>query len=131
VANYDGSQADRGGSEGGSTAPARSFKANPWGLYNVHGNIWEWVADCWNDSYQGAPTDGSAWTTGDCDHRVLRGESWVDGPEFLRAASRFKYPPDYRDFDAGFRVARTLVLELASQSGGADPRGHVVATIDP
>jgi formylglycine-generating enzyme required for sulfatase activity len=133
-ANYNGSDTYGSGTKGWSrqtTAPARSFRANPWGLYNVHGNIWEWVEDCWNDSYQGAPTDGSAWTTGDCDHRVLRGGSWVDGPELLRAASRFRYRPDYRDFDAGFRVARTLVLELASQPRGAKTRGHVVATIDP
>ena len=134
VANYDGSQAYGSGADGASrqaTSPARSFGANPWGLFNVHGNVWEWVEDCWNDSYQGAPNDGSAWTTGDCNQRVLRGGSWVDGPEFLRAASRFRYRPDYRDFDAGFRVARTLVLELASRHPRARPSGHVVATIGP
>ena len=133
-ANYDGSPAYGSGSEGGSrqtTAPARSFRANPWGLYNMHGNVWEWVEDCWHDSYQDGPTDGSAWTTGDCDHRVLRGGSWVDGPGLLRAASRFRYPPDYRDFDAGFRVARTLILELASPPSRVKGRRHVVATIGP
>lgn len=116
-ANYDASQA-RPESSGGewrkTTVPARSFWANPWGLYNVHGNIWEWVEDCWNDNYQGAPTDGSAWTAGDCGSRVLRGGSWVDAPGLLRAAARFKYRPDYRDFDGGFRVARTLVVEVAT-----------------
>jgi formylglycine-generating enzyme required for sulfatase activity len=120
-ANYDGTRTYGGASGGGwrkSTVPVHSFRANPWGVYNVHGNVWEWVEDCWHDNYQGAPTDGSAWTTGDCNRRVLRGGSWVDGPGLLRAASRFRYRPDYRDFDAGFRLARTLTLALASLPSG-------------
>jgi formylglycine-generating enzyme required for sulfatase activity len=134
LANYGGGQAYGSGSEGGmqpTTSPARGFGANPWGLYNVHGNVWEWVDDCWNDSYQGAPADGSAWTTGDCQRRVLRGGSWIDGPELLRAASRFKYRSDYRDFDAGFRVARTLVIEVASQPRDPKAREQAVAAIAP
>jgi formylglycine-generating enzyme required for sulfatase activity len=90
------------------TTPVGSYPANPWGLFDVHGNVWEWVEDCWNDSYQGAPADGSAWTTGDCSRRVLRGGSWFIDPEFLRAALRTWNNPDFRYSDRGFRVARTL-----------------------
>ena len=59
-----------------NTAPVGSFSANAWGLHDLHGNVWEWVQDCSNDSYVGAPTDGSAWTSGDCGLRVIRGGSW-------------------------------------------------------
>jgi formylglycine-generating enzyme required for sulfatase activity len=124
-ANYDGSRTYGEGSAGEwrkTTVSADSFRANPWGLHNVHGNVWEWVEDCWHDSYQGAPADGSAWTTGSCDRRVLRGGSWIDAPGLLRAASRFRYRPDYRDFDSGFRVARTLVFEIASAPHGVKER---------
>ena len=60
----------------GKTQPVKSYPANPWGLYDLHGNVWEWVEDCYHDSYQGAPTDGSAWTEVSCPARVLRGGSW-------------------------------------------------------
>ena len=90
------------------TAPVGSFSANPFGLYDVHGNVFEWVEDCWNDSYRGAPTDGSAWESGDCDRRVLRGGSWYYAPELLRSAFRFGSTSGYRISNAGFRVARTL-----------------------
>ena len=63
------------------TQPVNVFQANPWGLFQVHGNVSEWVEDCWNDNYRGAPTDGSAWTVGDCSRRVLRGGSWGYLPE--------------------------------------------------
>ncbi len=59
------------------TAPVGSFNPNAFGLHDMHGNLWEWVQDCWNGSYQGAPADGSAWTSGDCERRVLRGGSWL------------------------------------------------------
>ena len=62
--------------DGERTALVGTFKANGWGLYDMHGNVWEWVQDCWNDNYEGAPTDGTAWLSGDCDRRVLRGGSW-------------------------------------------------------
>ncbi|MFM9848057.1 MAG: formylglycine-generating enzyme family protein [Hyphomicrobiaceae bacterium] len=132
-ANYDGARTYGGASDGGwrrTTVPVRSFRANPWGLYNVHGNIWEWVEDCWHDSYQGAPADGPAWISGDCVRRVLRGGSWVDKPGRLRAASRFRYRPDYRDFDAGFRLARTFILELASLPREVSGHRPLVGTID-
>ena len=61
-----------------ATVPVDSFEANPWGLYQVHGNVWEWTEDCWNDSNTGNPGNGSARTTGDCSRRVLRGGSWVN-----------------------------------------------------
>jgi formylglycine-generating enzyme required for sulfatase activity len=92
------------------TVPVDSFAHNPWGLYNVHGNVWEWVEDCWHDSYQGAPSNGSAWTTActDGSQRVFRGGSWVDDPQFLRAAYRYGFYMYVRLAIIGFRLARTL-----------------------
>jgi formylglycine-generating enzyme required for sulfatase activity len=85
-----------------------SFAANPWGLYNVHGNVWEWTEDCANDSNTGNPTDGHARATGDCTRRVLRGGSWFNSPQMLRSAVRVWNYPDFRSIDTGFRVARML-----------------------
>ena len=62
----------------------------------MHGNVWEWVEDCWNESYKGAPSDGSAWTSGDCSRRVLRGGSWGNEPGILRSAVRSRYDSDVR-----------------------------------
>jgi formylglycine-generating enzyme required for sulfatase activity len=91
------------------TVPVDSFQPNPWGLYQVHGNVWEWTEDCYHDSYNGAPADGAAWTTGDCSWRVVRGGSWFNLPRFLRAANRLKTPSVQRLYDIiGFRVGRTL-----------------------
>ena len=90
------------------TAPTGSFAANGWGLHDMLGNVWEWTEDCWNDSYAGAPSDGSASGHGDCSHRVLRGGSWSNGPTVLRAAARNRAPTDDRSDVVGFRVARTL-----------------------
>ena len=94
--------------DGEKTAPVGSFNPNAFGLHDMHGNLWEWVHDCWSDSYQGAPTDGSARTSGDCESRVLRGGSWFNRPELLRAASRLRDSPGLRYVNLGFRVARTL-----------------------
>jgi len=106
------SEANFGGNQGMAhrrkTVPVHSFEANPWGLYNVHGNVWDWVEDCWHENYQGAPTDGSAWTTGECKYRVLRGGSWNDSPRYLRSAYRLGSSPDFRYNTIGFRLARTL-----------------------
>lgn len=88
------------------TAPAGSFEANEFGLYDTAGNVWEWVEDCWHDSYHGAPTDGSAWVSGGCATRVLRGGSWDDQPRYLRSALRVWLGPANRFSGLGFRVAR-------------------------
>ena len=90
------------------TAPVGSFAANAWGLHDMHGNVWEWVQDCWNDSYAGSPRDGSAWLSGNCSERILRGGSWGSGPSYLRAAIRFWNSSGVRFSSYGFRVARTL-----------------------
>ena len=90
------------------TAPVGQFEANRFGLHDVHGNVWEWVEDCWNGSYAGAPADGSAWRSGNCDQRVLRGGSWYLNPRGLRAAYRNRNVSGYRNYDIGFRIARTL-----------------------
>jgi formylglycine-generating enzyme required for sulfatase activity len=89
-------------------APVGSFKPNTFGLYDTAGNVWEWVEDCYDDNYFGAPTDGSAWTPAGCSLRVLRGGSWSPSPQSLRSAARLKNPPDVRFYNLGFRVARTL-----------------------
>lgn len=95
---------------GGSTAPVGSFAANGWGLYDVHGNVWEWVQDCWNGSYAGAPSDGRAWESGDCSSRVLRGGAWNLLPGTLNSENRGRFSADDRgDFNShGFRIARNL-----------------------
>ena len=90
------------------TAPVGSFAPNGFGLYDVLGNVWEWVEDCWNGSYAGAPSDGRAWESGDCGRRVLRGGSWSNGPRGLRSAYRDGDTSGDRDGYNGFRVARTL-----------------------
>jgi formylglycine-generating enzyme required for sulfatase activity len=94
--------------DGRQTAPVGSFAANRFGLYDMVGNVWEWVEDCYHDSYNGAPTDGLAWTAGDCSTRVVRGGSWVGKPGVLRSANRFGLATDYQSTLLGFRLARTL-----------------------
>lgn len=86
--------------------PAGSAQPNPFGLYDMHGNVWEWVQDCWNDSYIGAPADGSAWERGDCEKRVARGGAWINLSLDLRSSVRSHQPWDIRFHSLGFRVAR-------------------------
>ena len=85
-----------------------TYPANPWGLYDMHGNVWEWVADHWHDNYQGAPGDGSAWLDEEegraC--RVIRGGSWIVDARGVRAASRYGDGPGVRYSSLGFRCAR-------------------------
>ena len=91
------------------TVPANSFAPNPWGLYQVHGNVDEWVEDCWHDNYTGAPSDGTAWKVGNCTGHVLRGGSFGVNPLALRSAARsWSKAPD-RLIYFSVRVARTLV----------------------
>ena len=112
-ANYAGRYSYNGspkGEDSQATVPVNSFDANPFGLYNVHGNVWEWAQDCWHKNYAGAPTDGRAWETS-CDgkYRVLRGGSWFYIPAFLRSATRNRSGPgDENNFVVGFRLARDL-----------------------
>ena len=108
-ANYDGDYtygAGRKGLDRGKTLPVGSFSANAWGVHDMHGNVYEWVEDCWNGSYAGAPTDGSAWESGNCDRRVLRGGSWDHEPRSLRSANRNWSTTEDRYIDSGFRVIR-------------------------
>ena len=110
-ANFDDNFTYNGSAKGEyrrETVAVGSFPANRFGLHDMHGNVWEWVEDCYHDNYSGAPADGSVWTSGKCEKRVLRGGSWSDGPDHLRSAIRIWSTPDDRDFDIGFRVARTL-----------------------
>ena len=93
---------------GDRTAPVGSFKANRFGLHDMHGNVWERVGDCWNVNYDSAPTDGSVWSSGDCSRRVLRGGSWDSGSKDMRSAIRSLVNAGTRDFLSGFRLARTF-----------------------
>ena len=88
--------------------PVGSYPANPWGLYDMHGNVWEWAEDSWNQSYTGAPTDGKAWRDGDTRERVLRGGSWFSYPWLVRSACRDRFGTSERRSYLGFRVALTL-----------------------
>ena len=98
------------------TAPVGSFAANAFGLYDMAGNVWQWVQDCYHSSYKGAPTDGSAWTTGNCIgtlededfQRVIRGGSWITLPRLLRSAGRFRNTFSSSGNLLGFRVGRAL-----------------------
>ena len=88
------------------SAPVGQFPSNAWGLHDMQGNGWEWVQDCWNDSYEGAPSDGSAWLEGDCSRHVIRGGSWRDGPQEMRSAFRFGLADRSGFPGENFRVAR-------------------------
>ncbi|KAF2391208.1 formylglycine-generating enzyme family protein [Pseudomonas frederiksbergensis] len=90
------------------TAPAGSFPANAFGVYDMHGNVYEWTADCFNENYVGAPSDGSAWLSGDCKVRRIRGNDWGEAPVFSRSGNRNATYPDTRGDWLGFRVARDL-----------------------
>jgi formylglycine-generating enzyme required for sulfatase activity len=110
-ANYNGTYVYGRGPRGEDrqrTLPVRSFEPNGFGLYQVHGNVWEWVEDCYHDGYTGAPSDGSAWPSANCAYHVVRGGPWSSNPKVLRAASRGLYPRESRGPVVGFRVARTL-----------------------
>ncbi len=127
LANYDANFTYNGGARGDArygTTRSGSFAPNGWGLYDMHGNVWEWVQDVVHDHYEGAPEDGSAWLTGgNQGHRILRGGSWLYGPRYLRSASRNGFGACGRNDIVGMRVVRvmesaeTLALIEADQAG--------------
>jgi formylglycine-generating enzyme required for sulfatase activity len=90
------------------TAAVGSFKPNPWGLYDILGNVAEWVEDCYVATYEEAPKDGRSVSTQDCETRVVRGGAWGVNPRNLRAANRYDDSPGVRSGDIGFRLARTV-----------------------
>ncbi|HJV73631.1 MAG TPA: SUMF1/EgtB/PvdO family nonheme iron enzyme [Noviherbaspirillum sp.] len=91
-------------------APAAvgSFAANPFGLHDMNGSVWEWVSDCWHNSYKGAPSDGRSWDTPNCRDRVIRGGSWREDASYMLSSTRFKYGASVRYSQNGFRVARDM-----------------------
>ena len=95
---------------GEQTRPVGSYPGNGFGIYDMHGNVWEWTQDCWHDSYDGAPDDGSAWESGDCREGVLRSGACFNAAGATRSAWRFYEDADRRGSGAaiGFRVAREL-----------------------
>lgn len=111
-ANYDTTCAYNGGSTSPSkemSVPVGTFEANAFGLYETHGNVWEWVEDTDHSDYTGAPVDGKAWvSSSQTNMRVLRGGSFKSQPAWSRSASRVWSFADERDFDIGFRVVRSL-----------------------
>ncbi|MNV33841.1 Serine/threonine-protein kinase pkn1 [compost metagenome] len=90
------------------SSPVGSFPANAFGLYDMHGNVYEWIADCYHPDYVGAPTDGSAWTEPNCDTLRIRGNDWGEAPVFSRSGNRNDIDPQTRGDWIGFRVVRTL-----------------------
>jgi formylglycine-generating enzyme required for sulfatase activity len=108
LVNYQGTQtygAGPAGEDRKQTTDVGSFLANAFGLYDMHGNVWEWCQDHWHDNYTGAPIDGTAWlSSGESKSRVLRGGSWGFYPAGCRSANRVRYAPGFTDYDVGFRV---------------------------
>lgn len=90
------------------TSPVGSFPPNAFGLFDMAGDVWQWVQDCYRNNYNGAPIDGSVWAGGDCSRHVVRGGSWLVGPQFLRSAFRVGVIGEDHNSDLGFRIARPL-----------------------
>ncbi|MEN8178241.1 MAG: SUMF1/EgtB/PvdO family nonheme iron enzyme [Pseudomonadota bacterium] len=107
-ANFEGSSSQWSGRQ---TSPVGSFDPAPFGLHDMHGNVWEWCQDCWHDNYNYAPRDGTAWEAegrGECGQRVIRGGSWFNGPGFLRSATRSGRNTGNMNNNLGFRLAQDL-----------------------
>jgi formylglycine-generating enzyme len=104
--NYNGEYPYAGGKKGlnrGKTVPVKSLPSNPWGLYEMHGNVWEWCADWFGDYPAGSVVDPDGPSSGT--YRVLRGSSWIRRGRFARSAYRHWYEPDNRDYSIGFRLS--------------------------
>lgn len=114
IGENDGKSFECSDGFGYETAPVGSFRANNFGLHDMHGNLKEWVEDCSSDDYEGAPDDGSALTTSECSKRRLRGGSWWGNPKELRPSYREYDAPSAPDHTIGFRVARTLTKKSAA-----------------
>ncbi len=93
---------------GSKTRPVGQKKPNPWGLYDMYGNVWEWCQDSWHSNYEGAPTDGSTWEDGSLSYRVIRGGSWSVSADNCRSAFRFSFTPDVGYYVLGFRLLREV-----------------------
>ena len=113
----------------GETSSVHRYPPNPWGLRDMHGNVWEWCLDHWHENYEGAPTGGSAWLEGEASgSRVMRGGSWLYDARRARAASRSRYAPVERDVNVGFRCARGQASDREAEPAGpaswrkAEPR---------
>jgi len=110
-ANFDGT-VHYGGVRTGvwrrETTVVDKFAANPFGLFEMHGNVWEWCADRWHGTYDDAPQDATVWLAGSSSHGVVRGGSWINGPKLLRSAARFPIIAGFRYYNVGFRCARFL-----------------------
>ena len=104
--DYSGRNKSCSDGVGKRTAVVGHYQPNTFGLYDMHGNAWELVQDCWNENYRGAPSNGRAWTSGDCSRHVLRGGSWGHAPEHLRSAARGRSTRSFRDDAVGFRLAQ-------------------------
>jgi formylglycine-generating enzyme required for sulfatase activity len=111
-ANYDGTTAYGAGATGVNrqkTMPVASFPANAFGLFDMHGNVWEWLEDCWSDEYTAAtPANGAPYGNGNCDGRVMRGGSWEDYAGDIRSSARVGSNTDEQSWSDGFRVARGM-----------------------
>lgn len=110
-ANFNGGYTYNGSAEGvfrQQTSAVGSFPANAFGLHDIHGNLYEFVEDCWHESYVGAPDDGSPWVSDGCENRVQRDGSWKSRPSFVRAASRARVIANYWRDTFGIRVVREL-----------------------
>jgi formylglycine-generating enzyme required for sulfatase activity len=113
---------------GSTTHPVAGKQANAWGLYDMSGNVWQWTEDCWNNSYNGAPTDGSGWTSGECTARVLRGGSWFSLPQVASAAFRHNESTCCGSPEWGFRVSRDGDFYVVGSPSGNQ---MVIANMSP